>query len=67
MTLYLEKNNGTIEQIFAYNTIANYHRYFGDKDKAFEYFEKLGETILHHDERLTGIQEIYGRQDGYFR
>ena len=55
MTSYLEKNKGTIEQIFAYNTIANYHRYFGDKDKAFEYFEKLEEL---HKKRISDLELV---------
>lgn len=46
MQIYSKKNKGTLEQIFAYNTMANYHHYFGDKDKALECYEILDDLYI---------------------
>ena len=55
MNNYSKKNKGILEQIFAYSTMANYYRYFGSKEKAFECYEKLEEL---HNKRIQELERV---------
>ena len=53
MTVYAEKNTGTLEQIFAISMMANYYKDFGEYKLATEYFSKYAEL----NERQTREQK----------
>ena len=56
MTAMLENNKGTLEQIFAYRTMANYYKCCDEHEKASEYFEKLSDVLDKRTEELMTAQ-----------
>ncbi len=56
MTVYAEKCKGTVEQVYAYRTLADYYHAFGDPEQALSAYQKLNELYDRHMEELTGVQ-----------
>ena len=55
MKTYEQKNPGTLEQLIAYRTMAEYYAKFGEEKLALEYYSKLDSL---YETRLNEFQEI---------
>ena len=55
MTVYAEKNSGTLEQLFAIRMMANYHKDFGEYKLAAECFSKYEEL---NERQLREFKEM---------
>ena len=62
MTVYAEKNKGTIEQIVAYRAIAEYYRKTGEYEKALDCYQYLEKLFDSHTNELKLIKAgVYNR------
>ncbi len=55
MKVYAQKNPGTLEQLIAYRTMAEYYAEFGEEKLALEYYSKLDSL---YETRLNEFQKI---------
>ena len=55
MKTYAQKNPGTLEQLIAYRTMAEYYAKFGEEKLALEYYSKLDRL---YETRLNEFQKI---------
>lgn len=55
MKVYAQKNPGTLEQLIAYRTMAEYYAEFGEEKHALEYYSKLDSL---YETRLNEFQKI---------
>ena len=56
MKVYAENNPGTLEQLIAYRTMAEYHARFGDEKLALEYYAKLDDMFEVRMDEFRKIQ-----------
>ena len=56
MTVYAEKNKGTMEQLYATRTMADFYRNFGDYERAVAYYAKYEELNEKRMRELKGMQ-----------